>query len=95
VPARAGSTDPFDDADAIPRLQLRPAASDLNEWRNIAITLIDYLASTLIWVTFVSVGDFSTRYFSSCYAILRTQRVHDNEIPLSPLPMAQKDGEID
>ena len=40
-------------------------------------------------------GDFSTRYFSSGYVILRTQKVHDNEVPFPPLPIAQKAVEID
>src|SRR6266576_4936968 len=39
VPTRVGSTAPFDDADPVRRLQLRPAASDLNEWRNVSITI--------------------------------------------------------
>ena len=60
-----------------------------------SISLIDCLASTLTWVTFVSVGEFSTRYFLHCYAILRTQKGHDNEIPFFPLPIAQKDRETD
>jgi hypothetical protein len=42
VSAPAGSTDPFEDADAIPRLQLKAASSDFNEWRNIAIALINH-----------------------------------------------------
>jgi hypothetical protein len=70
-----------------------------SEWRAAGATVITrqrvLLASTPAWVTFVSVGDFSTRYFSSWYAILRRQKAHDNEIPLSPLPIAQKDREID
>jgi len=39
VSTRAGGTDPFDDAHAVPRLQLKAPAADLNEWRNIAISL--------------------------------------------------------
>ncbi len=38
---------------------------------------------------------FSTRYSSGCCAILPAQKAHDNEIPLPPLSVAQKDCKID